>query len=41
MPEWFEKKTFGSLPDEAAQRWGDREALYHEGQRWSFAEFQK
>ena len=41
MPDWFAKKTFGSLPDEAAQRWGNREALSHEGQRWSFAQFQE
>ncbi|MEE8398641.1 MAG: AMP-binding protein [Desulfobacterales bacterium] len=38
MPEWFEKVTFGSLPDQAAARFGDREALYFKGQRWSFAE---
>ena len=41
MPDWFEKRTFGSLPDEAARRWGDREALCHEGQRWSFTQFQQ
>ena len=41
MPDWFEKKTFGSMPDEAARRWGNREALCHEGQRWSFNEFQQ
>ena len=41
MPEWFEKKTFGSLPDEAARRWGHREALCHDGQRWSFTQFQQ
>ncbi len=41
MPDWFEKKTFGSLVDDAARRWGKREALYHEGQRWSFTQFQQ
>ena len=41
MPEWFEKKPFGSMPDKAARRWGDREALFFEGQRWSFAQFQE
>lgn len=41
MSDWFEKKTFGSLPDEAARRWGNREALCHEGQRWSFTQFQQ
>jgi fatty-acyl-CoA synthase len=41
MAEWFEKKTFGSMPDEAARRWGNREALHFEGQRWSFVQFQE
>lgn len=41
MAEWFEKKTLGTLLDEAALRWGPREALYHEGKRWSFAELQE
>jgi non-ribosomal peptide synthetase component E (peptide arylation enzyme) len=40
MREWFEKKTLGTLLDEAAVRWGAREALTYEGQRWSFAELQ-
>src|SRR5215213_8179600 len=35
---WFEKLTFGQLVDRAAERWGAREALCFEGQRWSFAE---
>ncbi|MBI3994318.1 MAG: AMP-binding protein [Candidatus Lambdaproteobacteria bacterium] len=38
MPDWFEKRTFGSLPDEMALRHGHREALYFQGQRWSFAQ---
>src|SRR5262245_58065333 len=33
---WFEKLTFGDLIDRAAARWGEREALYFEGRRWSF-----
>ncbi len=33
---WFEKLTFGDLIDRAAARWGDREGLTFEGQRWSF-----
>ena len=37
MGEWFEKKTLGTLLEEAARRWGPREALFYEGQRWSFA----
>ena len=41
MPEWFEKKTFGSVADAAAQSWGDREALCFEGQRWTFKEFKE
>ena len=41
MAEWFEKKTLGTLLDEAALRWGSKEALYHEGKRWSFAKLQE
>jgi fatty-acyl-CoA synthase len=40
MGEWFEKKTLGTLLDEAAGRWGPREALTYEGRRWSFAQLQ-
>ena len=40
MGEWFEKKTLGTLLDEAAGRWGAREALTFADQRWSFAELQ-
>ena len=35
---WFEKLTFGDLIDRAAERWPEREALWFEGRRWSFAE---
>jgi fatty-acyl-CoA synthase len=35
---WFKKLTFGDIVDHAADRWPDREALWFEGQRWSFAE---
>jgi fatty-acyl-CoA synthase len=40
MGEWFEKKTLGTLLEEAAKRWGPREALSYEGRRWSFAHLQ-
>jgi fatty-acyl-CoA synthase len=40
MQAWYEQKTLGALLDEAAVRWGTREALTYEGQRWSFAELQ-
>ncbi|MBM3941315.1 MAG: AMP-binding protein [SAR202 cluster bacterium] len=40
MAEWFKKGTLGTLLDEAAERWGPREALYYAGQRWSFAQLQ-
>ncbi len=44
MTEWFPKRTLGSLPAEAARRFGDREALYFPAarggeQRWSFRQF--
>ncbi|HSF30282.1 MAG TPA: AMP-binding protein [Candidatus Tectomicrobia bacterium] len=37
MGDWFEKVSMGTLVDRAAERFGDREALYYEGKRWSFA----
>ena len=40
MRAWYAQKTLGALLDEAAARWGAREALTYEGQRWSFAELQ-
>lgn len=38
MGDWYEKKTFGSLPDRIAERYGDREALCFEDRRYTFAE---
>lgn len=38
MSEWFEKLTFGELPDRAGKRFGDREALLFKGTRWSFTQ---
>jgi len=38
MADWFEKRTIGSLPAQAAARWGSREALRFQERRWSFAE---
>jgi fatty-acyl-CoA synthase len=35
---WFETPTFGQVVEQAAHRWGDREALWFEGRRWSFGE---
>lgn len=40
MGDWFEKVAIGALIDQAADRFGAREALYYEGRRWSFAELQ-
>jgi fatty-acyl-CoA synthase len=41
MAEWFEKTTLGALADEAARQFGRREALYFQGQRWSFTQLQE
>ena len=41
MSDWFEKVTFGELPDRAAKRFGDREALLFQDRRWSFAQLAK
>ena len=38
MTDWYEKKTFGSLPDAVAGRYGDREALCFKEQRYTFTE---
>jgi fatty-acyl-CoA synthase len=38
MGDWYEKQTMGLLPERAAQRWGPREALAFQGERWSFAD---
>jgi fatty-acyl-CoA synthase len=37
MKDWYEKKSFAFLLDDAVDRWGNQEALFHEGQRWTFA----
>ena len=39
MEDWHERQTIGLLPERAARRWGAREALAFQGQRWTFAEF--
>ena len=39
MSEWFEKRTLGRLPADAAVRWGSSEALVFKDQRWTWNEF--
>ncbi len=39
MPDWFDKQTIGDLLNQAAERFGPREALMYQGRRWTFAEF--
>ncbi len=41
MADWFVKQTLGGLLDEADRRFGPREALYHEGRRWTFGELRQ
>ncbi|MXZ92457.1 MAG: AMP-binding protein, partial [Chloroflexi bacterium] len=41
MPDWFDKQTVGDLLNRAAERFGPREALVYEGQRWSFDQFRE
>ena len=36
MADWFEKITFGELPDQAAKRFESSEALAFRDERWSF-----
>ena len=38
MPEWYEKKTFGSLVNTMSERFGEREALVFNQERYSFNE---
>ena len=38
MAEWYTKKTFGSLADTMAERFGHREALVFNDERYSFLE---
>src|SRR6267142_925219 len=38
MGDWNDSPTLGSLPERAARRWGSREALAFQGQRWTFAD---
>ena len=36
MSDWYEKRTFAGLLAEATRRWAAREALSHEGRRFTF-----
>jgi fatty-acyl-CoA synthase len=38
MPEWYPKKTFGSLAETMADRFGEREALVFADERYTFAD---
>jgi fatty-acyl-CoA synthase len=40
MSDWYEKYTLGELPRRAAARWGEREALFFQGGRWSYPELE-
>lgn len=37
--DWYRKRTLGQLIDEAAARWGTREALCFEDRRWNWQQF--
>ena len=39
MSGWFEKQKLGDLPALAARQYGEREALFYSGRRWSYGEF--
>ena len=41
MDGWYKKLGMGDLVDRAAQLFGDKEALFYEGNRWSFAQLQE
>ena len=37
--DWYRKRTLGGILDDAARRWGDREAFMFDGRRWTYAGF--
>ena len=41
MAEWVKKTTIGNLVDDAARQFAAREALYFNGRRWTFGQFQE
>tara|TARA_B100000745_G_scaffold257942_1_gene181024 strand:+ start:600 stop:836 length:237 start_codon:yes stop_codon:yes gene_type:complete len=41
MSHWYEKTAICSLVDNAAERFGSKEALYFEGKRWTFAQIKE
>ena len=41
MAEWFKKTTIGAVVDDAARQFAAREALYFNGRRWTFGQFQE
>lgn len=41
MSDWFQKRRIGDLPNDAASRWSEREALVFNSSTWTFAEFAK
>ena len=41
MSHWYEKTAICSLVDNAAERFGPKEALYFEGKRWTFAQIKE
>jgi len=36
---WYRKRTLGGILQEAAKRWGEREAFSFNGERWTYAQF--
>jgi len=41
MTDWYPKRTLGSLLDDAALKWGNREALVYGDGRWTFADWKE
>ena len=37
--DWYRKRTLGGILDEAARRWGDREAFMFDDHRWTYGDF--
>ena len=41
ISDWYPKRTLGSLLDDAAAKWGNREAITYKGDSWSFTDWKR
>ena len=41
ISDWYPKRTLGSLLDDAAAKWGAREAITYKGDSWRFTDWKR